>query len=201
MALESLSEKEILDNSNDRDRFLMSSIVLGDRAAYAELFDRLASCVLGVLVRLLRRRSLAEEILQETFLQAWMQAGDYRPELGTPRGWLLLIARSRGLDCLRREGSRSRREETVAVREPQVLPATGTERLETLELQAQVRQGLESLPAAQRACLELAYDQELSHPEIARQLDMPLGSVKSRVRLGMRKLGALLELEPAGAQA
>ncbi len=201
MALESLSEREILDRSNDRDRFLMSLIVLGNREAYAELFDRLSACVLGVLVRLLRRRSLAEEVLQETFLQAWMQAGDYRPELGTPRGWVLLIARSRGLDCLRREGSRSRREETVAVREPRVLPATGTAHLETLELQAQVRRGLERLPAAQRACLELAYGAELSHPEIARRLEMPLGSVKSRLRLGMRKLGSLLEPEPAGAPA
>jgi RNA polymerase sigma-70 factor (ECF subfamily) len=196
-----VAEEESYESSNERDRFLMTLIALGNCEAFAELFDRLSSCILGVLVRLLRQRTLAEEVLQETFLQAWMQAGDYRPELGTPRGWLLLIARSRGLDCLRREGSRCRREETVAVREPRVLPAAGTERLETLELQAQVRHGLDLLPAAQRACLELAYDQDLSHPEIARRLDMPLGSVKSRVRLGMRKLGILLEPEPAAAQA
>lgn len=198
MTLAYVVEEESYESSNEQDRFLMTLIALGNSEAFAELFDRLSSCILGVLVRLLRQQSLAEEVLQETFLQAWMQSGSYRPELGTPRGWLLLIARSRGLDCLRRESSRSRREETVAVREPQVLFATGTERLETLELQAQVRHGLDLLPAAQRACLELAYEAEMSHPEIARRLAMPLGSVKSRVRLGMRKLGGLLAaLQPA----
>jgi len=106
-------EEESYESSNDRDRFLMTLIALGNCAAFAELFDRLSACILGVLVRLLRQRSLAEEVLQETFLQAWMQAGSYRPELGTPRGWLLLIARSRGLDCLRREASRCRRLLTV----------------------------------------------------------------------------------------
>jgi RNA polymerase sigma-70 factor (ECF subfamily) len=182
------------EDLNERDRVLMARIAQGDLEAYADLFDRQAPVVLGVLVRLLRQRSLAEEVLQETFLQAWMQARDYRPELGSPRGWLLLIARSRALDCLRREGSRGRREERVALAEPHVLPATGTARLETLELCARVREGLQRLPPAQQACLALAYWEDLSHPEIARRLEMPLGSVKSRVRLGMRKLGGLLAI-------
>jgi RNA polymerase sigma-70 factor (ECF subfamily) len=73
-------------------------------------------------VRLLRQRSLAEEVLQETFLQAWMQAGSYRPELGTPRAWVLLIARSRALDCLRREASRKRRGPAYIGGMRQVLP-------------------------------------------------------------------------------
>jgi RNA polymerase sigma-70 factor (ECF subfamily) len=193
-------EDETFDSCNERDRRLMALVAQEDRGAYAELFDRLSPCVLGVLVRLLRQRSLAEEILQETFLQVWMQARDYRSELGTPRGWVLLIARSRGLDCLRREASRHRREAEVAVAELRILPATGTAHLETRELQAQVRRGLERLPAAQRACLELAYEAELSHPEIARRLEMPLGSVKSRVRLGMRKLGTLLAAQPPALQ-
>ena len=193
-------EDGTFDSCNERDRGLMALVAQGDRAAYAELFDRLSPCVLGVLVRLLRQRSLAEEVLQETFLQVWMQAGSYRPELGTPRGWVLLIARSRGLDCLRREASRQRREEDAAVAELRILPATGTANLETLQLQAQVRRGLERLPAAQRACLELAYAAGMSHPEIARRLAMPLGSVKSRVRLGMRRLGALLAAQRPALQ-
>jgi RNA polymerase sigma-70 factor (ECF subfamily) len=125
---------------NDREQLLMARVAGGDSAAFAELFDGQSPIILGFLVRLLRHRGLAEEVLQETFLQAWLQAGNYRPELGTPRGWLLLLARSRALDCLRRETSRSRREET---------------------------------------------------------LSPPQGTVKSRVRLGMRKLGGMLGIQPA----
>jgi len=86
----------------------MTLVAKGDREAFTELFDRLAPCILGVLIRLLRQRGPAEEALQETFLQAWLQADNYRPEAGSPRAWLLNIARSRGLDTLRRESSRRR---------------------------------------------------------------------------------------------
>jgi len=175
----------------------MTQVAEGDGAAFAELFDGHSPIVLGFLVRLLRHRGLAEEVLQETFLQAWLQAGNYRPELGTPRGWLLLIARSRALDCLRRETSRGRREETLSQNGSRRLDPVGTERLETLERQAQVRDGLAQLPEAQQACLALAFNEDLSHAEIARRLSTPLGTVKSRVRLGMRKLGGVLELQPA----
>jgi RNA polymerase sigma-70 factor (ECF subfamily) len=175
----------------------MERVAEGDREAFAELFDRVASCVLGVLVRLVRQRGLAEEALQETFLQVWLQADNYRPEAGSPRAWLLNIARSRGLDVLRREGSRRRREEAVFVQEPKTQEAVGVSRLEVLERQAQVREGLGHLAPAQRECLTLAFVEELSHTAIARRLSMPLGSVKSRVRLGMRKLGRMLEEAPA----
>jgi RNA polymerase sigma-70 factor (ECF subfamily) len=175
----------------------MTRVAEGDGAAFAELFDGAAPIVLGFLVRLLRHRGLAEEVLQETFLQAWLQAGSYRRELGTPRGWLLLIARSRALDCLRREKSRHRREETVSQKEPRRLEPVGTGRLEELERQAQIRDGIARLPEAQQVCLALAFDEDLSHSEIARRLSVPLGTVKSRVRLGMRKLGGALGMQPA----
>lgn len=182
---------------NDREQLLMTRVAGGDSAAFAELFDGQSPIILGFLVRLLRHRGLAEEVLQETFLQAWLQAGNYRPDLGTPRGWLLLIARSRALDCLRRETSRNRREETLSQNGPRRLDPVGTERLENLERQAQVRDGLAQLPAAQQACLALAFNEDLSHSEIARRLSTPLGTVKSRVRLGMRKLGGMLGMQPA----
>jgi RNA polymerase sigma-70 factor (ECF subfamily) len=179
--------------STELENLLMVRVAAGDREAFAELFDGLAPRVLGVLIRLLRRRDLAEEALQETFLQGWLQADHYRPELGSPRAWLLSIARSRGLDALRRERARSRREERVGLREPRALSPVGTERLESRERQAQVRESLILLPAAQRACLALAFGRDLAHPAIARELAMPLGSVKSRIRLGMRRLGGMLE--------
>jgi RNA polymerase sigma-70 factor (ECF subfamily) len=175
----------------------MMRVAEGDGAAFAELFDGHSPIVLGFLVRLLRHRGLAEEVLQETFLQAWLQAGNYRPELGTPRGWLLLIARSRALDCLRRETSRGRREETLSQNGPRRMDPVGTERLEEIERKERVRDGLAQLPEAQQTCLALAFNEDLSHSEIARRLSTPLGTVKSRVRLGMRKLGVVLEPQPA----
>jgi RNA polymerase sigma-70 factor (ECF subfamily) len=182
---------------NDREQLLMTQVAGGDGAAFAELFDGHSPIVLGFLVRLLRHRGLAEEVLQETFLQAWLQAGNYRPELGTPRGWILLIARSRALDCLRRETSRNRREEALSQNGPRRMDPVGTERLEEIERQERVRDGLARLPEAQQACLALAFNEDLSHAEIARRLSTPLGTVKSRVRLGMRKLGGMLGLQPA----
>lgn len=170
----------------------MARVVAGDRDAFAELFDHLSPSILGVLIRLVRQRSLAEEALQETFLQGWLQSDHYRPEVGSPRAWLLSIARSRGLDSLRREGSRRRREEAVSRKEPWTLEPIGISRLERLERQEQVREGMIQLPTAQRACLALAFGEDLPQTAIALELSMPLGSVKSRVRLGMRRLGDLL---------
>jgi RNA polymerase sigma-70 factor (ECF subfamily) len=185
------------NESIEHEKLLMGRVAEGDREAFAELFDRVAPCVLGVLVRLVRHRGLAEEALQETFLQGWLQAENYRPAVGSPRAWLLNIARSRGLDALRRESSRRQREEAVFVQEPKTQEAVGVSRLEGLERQAQVREGLVHLAPAQKACLDLAFVEELTHAAIARRLSMPLGSVKSRVRLGMRKLGRMLEAVPA----
>jgi RNA polymerase sigma-70 factor (ECF subfamily) len=106
----SCTEPAHRNSPTQQEELLMARVAAGDREAFAALFDRVAPCVLGILVRLVRQRGLAEEALQETFLQAWLQAGNYRPEAGSPRAWLLSIARSRGLDALRRDGSRRREE-------------------------------------------------------------------------------------------
>ena len=92
----------------ERDKLLLFRMGAGDRESLAALYDHLSPTILGVLMRLLRCRDLAEEVLQDTFLQAWSQAGTYRPELGSPCTWLLGIARSRGVECLRREAARKR---------------------------------------------------------------------------------------------
>jgi RNA polymerase sigma-70 factor, ECF subfamily len=89
---------------SSREIDLMGRIAAGDGEALAEAFDLHAPVVLGLLVRLLGRRNEAEEILQEAFLQVWMQAGSFDPQRATPRGWILKIARSRALDRLRNRG-------------------------------------------------------------------------------------------------
>lgn len=172
----------------------------GDKEALAGLYDRLAPIVLGFLVRLLRCRSLAEDILQETFLQAWRQADAYRPEAASPCSWLLAIARSRGIDCLRRETARKRRDEVYSLRKPAVTAPVAVAQMERTEWRRRLRAGLSRLSPEQRSCLSLVYEGELSHSEISRRLGMPLGSVKSRVRLGMIKLGDLLKPGPGQAR-
>ena len=149
-------------------------------------------------MRMLGRRDEAEEILQEAFLQAWNQAERYRPDRAAPRGWLLMLARSRALDRLRSREARGRREESAA-REEDSQGATapvGTHNLEKEELRLQVASALSSLPAAQRECIELAFYDGLSHSQIADRLDQPLGTVKSRILLGMNKLRQVMAPYP-----
>ncbi|HKI03492.1 MAG TPA: sigma factor [Thermoanaerobaculia bacterium] len=93
----------------------MAQVANKNHQAFTELFDRLSPVVLGVLFRLLGQRAVAEEVLQETFLQGWLQAETYRPEQGSPRAWLLTIAKARGLDRLRRERSRGKRDRRAAL--------------------------------------------------------------------------------------
>lgn len=186
------------DSSIDQETELLRRVAARDGEAFAEFFTRMAPRILGFLVRLLRRRSLAEEALQETFLQIWLRAEAYRPEVGSPLTWTLRIARSRGIDLLRRESSRRHREEVVGQEVQPALEPVGTSRLERDELRCRVLDGLEHLSTAQRACLALAYGEDLSHPRIAERLSMPLGSVKSRVRLGMKRLERLWREDYAG---
>lgn len=174
----------------------MERVVARDSGAFAELFDGHAPVVLGMLIKMLRRRETAEEILQETFLQAWNQADRFNPNRASPRGWLILMARSQAIDRLRSSRSRTDREErkakedraVMAEREP---PADET--LLTRERDQRLEQALAALPEEQRACIRLAFFEGLTHTELAKRLDQPLGTVKSRISLGMKKLRQVLQ--------
>jgi RNA polymerase sigma-70 factor (ECF subfamily) len=177
------------DTALAEDLLLVGRVAGGDGEAFARLYDRHASLVLGLLTRMLADRGAAEEIMQETFLQVWQQAGRFRPELGRPRAWILMMARSRALDRLRAQGARARREDAVhrdAGRAAE--PPLGTAGLESSERRRSVRAALETLPADQRQALELAFFEGLTHTQIAARLQAPLGTVKSRILLGMGKL-------------
>jgi RNA polymerase sigma-70 factor (ECF subfamily) len=177
-----------MSDATARDMLLMGRIAARDREAFRDFFDAHGSTALGVLVRMLRDRAEAEEALQEAFLQVWQQADRYRPERASPRGWLLMIARSRALDRLRSHRARRRREEDAggaasAVAEPEALRA-----LESAERESRVEAALAGLPPEQRRCVEMAFFGGLTHREIAEDLDQPLGTVKSRILMGMNKL-------------
>jgi RNA polymerase sigma-70 factor, ECF subfamily len=183
------------------DALLIGRIGAGDQDAFARLFDQYSPAVLGLLCRILGGRGEAEEVLQEVFLQVWRQADRYRPERSTPRGWLLMLARSRALDRLRRREARGRREQEAAADAsfPRLAPPLGTRRLEEAEARRQVGSALNLLSAEQRRCIELAFFEGLTHTQIAERLDAPLGTVKSRILLGMNKLRQALTAPPTAS--
>ena len=181
-------------SETSEDAALVARIAHGDAAAFAAFYDQHAPRVLGLLVKMLRRRAEAEEMLQEVFLQVWRDAERYRPQGSTPRGWVFMLARSRAIDRIRSSSARQRREETTAD-DPMTstVAPSGPERLEEHERREQVAAALAELPPEQRTAIEHAFFEGLSHREVAEHLGEPLGTIKSRILLGMRKLRRSLE--------
>ncbi|HKI04248.1 MAG TPA: sigma-70 family RNA polymerase sigma factor [Thermoanaerobaculia bacterium] len=177
-----------MDPKEAEDLQLMSRVAARDGAAFTRLFELHAPLALGLLGRILGKRNEAEEVLQEVFLQIWMQGDRYDAARSSPRGWILMMARSRALDRIRRRESARRREEAAGEEAGDAVPPLGTERLEILERQREVTSALGLLSPDQRRCIELAFFEGLTHTQIAERLKAPLGTVKSRILLGMNKL-------------
>jgi RNA polymerase sigma-70 factor (ECF subfamily) len=178
------------------DEQLIGRIAAGDASALAELYDRYAPRVLGLLVKMLPSRSDADDVLQEVFWQVWKTAGRYSSERGSPTVWLLVMARSRALDALRRKKASAALEE---VAEPAAWnPPSGD--LEQKESSERIRRALAELTTEQQQAIRLSFFGGLTHPEIAERLATPLGTVKTRIRLGMKRLRSVLaDQAPAGA--
>ncbi len=187
------------------DEALLRLIAQRDGNAVAELYDRHAQTIFNLIMRILQEPATADEVLQETFWQVWQKAGEFRSG-GSAAGWIYRIARNKSLDQLRRQKARPQPvafEATAPDREAEdTLSAAGptVERIAEQTWQRQhVRQALASLPAEQRHCLELAYFEGMSQREIAAFTQTSMGTVKTRVRLGMEKMARLLR--GAGYQA
>jgi RNA polymerase sigma-70 factor (ECF subfamily) len=175
---------------------LLRRIAAGSGDALGAFYDRYSSLVWGLLRRMLGESGEAEEVLQEAFLQVWRDAGRYDPGRATPRGWLLLIARSRALDRLRKRAAIERREDTVAQEAASLAVAPlGSRRLELLERRLRISSALDRLPREQRRVIELAFFHGLSQSQIAAHLGAPLGTVKSRALLGMKRLRQIFASE------
>jgi RNA polymerase sigma-70 factor (ECF subfamily) len=171
------------------DHQIVQDIVKGDEAAFAVFYDRHAARVLGMLIRLLGRRDEAEDVLQEAFWQVWRCAERYNPARSSPLVWLILIARSRALDLLRRRKAETALEDQD---DPEIHgdPSLDVERQ---ELAQNVRAGLDQLPEAQRHAVRLAFYDGLTHEQVAHSQNVPLGTAKTRIRLGMERLRDLLD--------
>jgi RNA polymerase sigma-70 factor (ECF subfamily) len=169
------------------DLSVVRRIAGGDESALAVLYDRWAQPVYSVVAHLLKDADGAEDVVEETFWQIWQRASSYDASRGTVRTWILTIARSRALDRLR---SRKRNREEIAadltlLRDPAPDPSQYIENDERSHL---VHAALRELPDEQRRALDLAYFRGLSQSEIAEFLGEPLGTIKTRMRLGMQKL-------------
>jgi RNA polymerase sigma-70 factor, ECF subfamily len=180
------------------DSALVDAMRMGDSAAMSPLYDRYAAGLLGLALRITRERADAEEVVVDAFAQAWRDAASFQPDRGSVAAWLATITRSRALDLMRSKARRGRLGDAVAS-EAEVEPAgmgshTASPVADVLadERSRYVQKALGSLPEAQRSALELAYFQGLSQAEIAERLQEPLGTVKTRMRLGLRKLRELL---------
>ncbi|MEZ4654340.1 MAG: sigma-70 family RNA polymerase sigma factor [Candidatus Eisenbacteria bacterium] len=170
-------------------RHLLARVAAGEEAALESLYEATSAWVYGLARRILRDESTAQEVTLDTYLHAWRRAHEYDGRRGRPSTWLLTIARSRAIDRLRSHAARSRREEHAGMES--TLEADSPEGPQ-IDREA-VRAAMATLPAAQKRAIEMAFFGGLSHSEIARELDTPLGTVKSQVRLGMLKLRSVLE--------
>ena len=177
---------DILPPASQPDSVLLERIAARDAAAVGELYDRHSRLLYGLIVRILRDRGEAEEILQEVFVLVWNRVATYNPGLGPPAAWLVGIARNRAIDRLRANSARRRAIESVRVdvesnESPETDALVG-------EQQRAIRQALETIPREQRDLIEDAYFFGFTHSELAERHKLPLGTVKTRIRTGLLAL-------------
>jgi RNA polymerase sigma-70 factor, ECF subfamily len=185
-----------IDVSEARDRDLLRRLLTRDEEAFRGLFGRYAPTAKALALRVVRQQHLAEEIVQEAFLAVWRNPAAYEEQRGSVKTWLMGMVHHRAVDAVRREESQRRRAEaeaTMATTETvdhaeDVVAAIGAP-----QERAAVRTALSSLPEDQRAVLEMMYFDGLSQSQIAERNGLPLGTVKSRTLLGMRRLRSALE--------
>ena len=177
---DNLTDEELLERIRDRDL-----------DALGALHDRYSGQVFGLAQRMLRNRESAEEVTQDAFMSVWRQAQTYRPSVGKVRPWLLSIVHHRAIDRIRRVGERR---QNVPLDEAwmRAAPAdTFDEALRAVQHE-EVRRWMARLPADQRRAIDLAYFDGNTFVEIAEMTGVPVGTVKSRVRLGLAKLRGMM---------
>ncbi len=175
---------------------LLARIAQGDREAFGRFYDAYAGLALSLIRRILRDPAASEEVLQEVFWQIWQEAGRYDSRRGSPEAWVVMRSKTRAIDKLR---AMRRREKTfVAPLDESVTRSTeapGENPGVAAENRGLVRSALNGLPEAQRRVVELAFFEGLTQSEIASRLGEPLGTVKTRARLGLERLKGLIKRE------
>ena len=185
-----------VSGSNAEDAALIRRMVEADETALGALYDRWVGSLYSLVLHLLQDRDEAEDVVEETFWQAWRKADSYEPAKGAVSTWLLTIGRRKALDRIR--ARKRQREEPIGNERsfadyPSSSPGPSDD-VEGAELRESVRAALSELPPEQREVLELGYFKGMSQTEIADATGQPLGTVKTRMRLAMQKLREPLSL-------
>ena len=184
------------DLSAARDRRLVRRIEAGDEEAFRSLFATYAPSAMALAVRVVRQTQLAEEIVQEAFLTLWRTPGIFDERRGSVKAWLMTMVHHRAVDAVRREEAQRRRSDEMVggIREETDDPTDAV--VEAVAAPAErdaVRTALRSLPDDQREVLELMYFEGLSQSQVAARTGAPLGTVKSRALLGMRRMRSMVD--------
>lgn len=179
------------------DPKLLARVVKGDQQAFSQLYDQSSSLLFTLAFRILDNREEAAELLQEVYLEVWRKVSRYDVGRGTPIAWLITLTRSRAIDRLRSRAARGLNQITTPLDSPAAAktPDRGPSPFDShadVELRTLVTSALGELPAPQQEAIEMAYYEGLSHTEIAARLNQPLGTVKTRIKLGLTKLRTAL---------
>ncbi len=168
---------------------LITQTAQGDQAALATFYDRTSPQVFGLIYKILNNREAAEEVTLDVYTQVWRQAHTYDAARGTPGAWLMTLARTRAIDQFRSGATEHGRMESLDAVELFASDGETPEQdVENQERRRYVQQALAALTPEQRQAVALAYFYGMSQSEIAERLQLPLGTVKTRIRLGMIKL-------------
>jgi RNA polymerase sigma-70 factor (ECF subfamily) len=170
------------------DEDLISLVEAADAEAFATLYDRHSRAAFSLAYRMMGERQASEDLMQDAFLKVWRSASSYRAERGSVRTWILSIVHNRGIDQIRSQASRRRTQDKIEASAPRSQPSEAFAETLRNSQRDQVREALDTLPPEQLKILELAYFSGYTHVEISDLLRLPLGTVKGRMRLGLKKI-------------
>ena len=176
------------DDQGDVVGALLNRAARGDTAAFERIYDELSAAVLGIAVRVIRNRAIAEEVAQEVLVEVWRHSARFEPGRGSGKTWVMTIAHRRAVDRVRHEQANVDRDTSVAAGSGDRPFDEVSERVEARLEREQVRRCLDGLTDLQRESVNLAYYDGYNYREVARLLDSPLGTIKTRMRDGLARL-------------
>lgn len=181
-----------LEPGEPSDLDLMRSIQAGDADALSQLYDRYNGILKALILRVIHNEAEADDLLQEIFMEIWNQSKNFSAQKGKPLGWMVTLARRRAIDGLRKKQAYARAGERLQVeteQQPEAWVHNATEaEIDFADTRVLVRQVISSLPPAQQRAIELAFFRGMSQREIAADTNTPLGTVKTRLELGLKKI-------------
>ncbi len=180
------------DPATPTDVELMTAIQAGDTDAFSQLYDRYGGIVKALVLRIIHNETEADDLLQEVFVEIWNRAKNFSAQKGKPLGWMVTLARRRAIDALRKKQAYARAEERLKA-EPEQQPLawvqnTTAEDIRAGDTRALMAKVIRSLPGAQQQVIDFAFFQGMSQREIAVHTNIPLGTVKTRLELGLKKI-------------